>query len=99
MTLRLFKLSQLVGASTHCRYCGSLFITAALSRISHDWVGLPGAARTGLALVVVLSLAVPAWLHDMYRKRKRERLTPKRRVSGDIESKAKSCYGPQCCEH
>jgi hypothetical protein len=76
MRLRLFKFLNLLGKHSLQVFAASLFITAALPKVSRDWVGLPGAARTGLALVVVLSLALPAWLHEMYRKRKRERLAP-----------------------
>ncbi len=74
MTLRVFNFFNLLGKHSLQVFAASLFITAGLSRIGNVWVGLPGMARAGLALVVVLSLAIPAWLHDMYRKHGRERL-------------------------
>ncbi len=94
MTLRLFNFLNLLGKHSLQVFAASLFIAAALSRISHDWVGLPGAARTGLALVVVLSLAVPAWLHDMYRKRKRERLTPNVEYPAILRARPRVVMGP-----
>ena len=67
MRLRLFKFFNLLGKHSLQVFAASLFITAALSKVSHDWVGLPGAARAALAVVAVLSLVIPAWLHEMYR--------------------------------
>jgi len=94
MTIRLFNFLNLLGKHSLQVFAASLFITAALSRISHDRVGLPGAARTGLALVVVLSLAVPAWLHEMYRKRKRERLTPNVEYPAILRARPRVVMGP-----
>ena len=76
MTLRLFNFFNLLGRHSLQVFAASLFITAGLSRIGNVWIGLPGTARAGLAVVVVLSLVIPAWLHEMYRKHRREKLTP-----------------------
>ncbi len=76
MTLRLFKFFHRLGQHSLQVFAASLFITAGLSKIRDEWAGLPGAARIGLALLVVLSLVIPAWLHEKYRKHGRERLAP-----------------------
>jgi hypothetical protein len=76
MTLRLFNFFNLLGRHSLQVFAASLFMTAALSQAGQYWFGLPGAARIGLTLVVVLSLATPAWLHEIYRKRRREKLVP-----------------------
>jgi hypothetical protein len=76
VTLRLFKFLHLLGKHSLQVFAASLFITAGLSKISHHWVGLPATARLGLALVAVLSLVIPAWLHEMYRKQRREGVAP-----------------------
>jgi len=67
MTLRLFKFFNRLGKHSLQVFAYSLFVTAAFSKVGQDWVGLPGAARVVLALVVVLSLVIPAWLHEIYR--------------------------------
>ena len=67
MTLRLFKFFNRLGKHSLQVFAYSLFVTAAFSKVGQDWVGLPGAARVVLALVVVLSLVIPAWLHETYR--------------------------------
>ncbi len=67
MRLRLFQFFNLLGRHSLQVFAVSLFMTAALSKLRHDWVALPGVARVVLALVVVFSLAIPARLHEMYR--------------------------------
>lgn len=67
MRLKLFEFFNLLGKHSLQVFAVSLFITAGWSKVSDDWVALPGAARVVLALVVVLSLAIPAWLHERYR--------------------------------
>ncbi len=67
MRLRLFRFFNLLGRHSLQVFAASLFITAVLSKLRHDWVALPGAARVILALLVVLSLAIPARLHEIYR--------------------------------
>jgi hypothetical protein len=76
MTLRLFNFFNLLGRHSLQVFAASLFITAVLSKISHHWVGLPASARVGLALGAVITLVIPAWLHEMYRKQRRERRVP-----------------------
>jgi hypothetical protein len=73
ITLRLFRFFNLLGKHSLQVFAASLFITAALSKVSQEWMAQPGAVRVGLALVVVFSLVIPAWLHEMYRKRGHER--------------------------
>jgi hypothetical protein len=73
MALRLFRFFNLLGKHSLQVFAASLFTTAALSKVSQEWVAQPGAVRVGLALVVALSLVIPAWLHEMYRKRGHER--------------------------
>jgi hypothetical protein len=76
MTLRLFKFFNLLGRHSLQVFAVSLFITAGFTNSGQLWFGLPGAARSGLALVVALSLAIPAWLHELYRKNRRKELVP-----------------------
>ncbi len=73
MALRLFRFFNLLGKHSLQVFAASLFTTAALSKVSQEWVARPGTVRVGLALVVALSLVIPAWLHEMYRKRGHER--------------------------
>jgi hypothetical protein len=73
MRLRLFNFFNLLGKHSLQVFAVSLFVTGALSKVSHNWMGLPGAARVVLALLVVLGLVIPAWLHEMYREHRRER--------------------------
>ena len=74
MTLRLCNFFNLLGRHSLQVFAVSLFITAAMSQVRNDWASLPGAAKIGLTLVVVFSLAIPAWLHEMYRTHRRGRL-------------------------
>jgi hypothetical protein len=67
MRLRLFKFFNLLGKHSLQVFAASLFITAGMSKISHDWVGLSGATRVVLAVLAMLSLVIPARLHEMYR--------------------------------
>jgi hypothetical protein len=67
MQLRLFKFFNLLGRHSLQVFAASLFITAGMSKISHDWVGLSGATRVALAVLAMLSLVIPARLHEMYR--------------------------------
>jgi len=67
MRLRLFQFFNLLGRHSLQVFAVSLFITAVLSKLRHDWVSLPGPARIVLALLVVFSLAIPARLHEIYR--------------------------------
>jgi len=76
MTLQPFKFFNLMGRHSLQVFAASLFITAVLSQVGQAWVGLPGAARIGSTFVVVLSLAIPAWMHEMYRKHSREKPVP-----------------------
>jgi hypothetical protein len=69
MRLRLFKFFNFLGKHSLQVFAASLFITAGLSKISHDWAGLPTATRVALAVVAMLSLLIPAKLHEMYRVR------------------------------
>jgi hypothetical protein len=68
ITLRVFDFFNLLGRHSLQVFVGSLFITAALSKINNHWAGLPESARLGLALGAVMVLGIPAWLHETYRK-------------------------------
>jgi hypothetical protein len=73
MRLRLFKFFNLIGQHSLQVFAGSLFITAGFSKIGHYWVDFSGTSRLGLALLAVVSLTIPAWVHVMYRRHGRQR--------------------------
>jgi len=70
MTLRLFKFLNLLGRHSLQVFMFSLFVTVPWSEAGLPyWAALPGWAKFSVALVTVLSLTIPAWLHETYRAR------------------------------
>jgi hypothetical protein len=77
MKLRLFKFFNLLGRHSLQVFAFSLLICTPLWEApSHFWAGMPGSAKVVVALVTVLSLAIPARLHQMYRERRLEKPGP-----------------------
>ena len=69
MRLRLFRFFNLLGRHSLQVFAFSLLICTPLWEApSHYWAGMPGSVRAVVALVTVLSLAIPARLHEKYRE-------------------------------
>jgi hypothetical protein len=67
MTLRLFKFMNLLGRHSLQVFMFSLLVTVPwLETGLSYWTGLPESGKVTLALTTVLSLAIPAWLHEKY---------------------------------
>jgi OpgC protein len=74
MRLRLFSFFNLLGRHSLQVFAFSLLICTPLWEApSHYWAGMSGSARVVVAIVTVLSLAIPARLHEMYRELRLEK--------------------------
>ena len=72
MKLRLFKFMNLLGRHSLQVFVFSLLVTVPWSEAgSPYWDALPAWAKFCVALATVLSLAIPAWLHETYRAKGR----------------------------
>jgi len=72
MKLRLFRFMNLLGRHSLQVFVFSLLVTVPWSEAgSPYWDALPAWAKFCVALATVLSLAIPAWLHETYRARGR----------------------------
>jgi hypothetical protein len=68
MALRVFKFMNLLGRHSLQVFVFSLFVTVPWSEgVPYYWGALHGWASFSVALATVLSLAIPAWLHENYR--------------------------------
>jgi hypothetical protein len=77
MRLHLFKFFNFLGRHSLQVFAFSLLICTPLWEApSHFWSGMPGSAQAAVALVTVLSLAIPARLHETYRERRLEKPAP-----------------------
>ena len=72
MKFRLFKFMNLLGRHSLQVFVFSLFVTVPWFEAGLPyWAALPGWAKFSVALATVLSLAIPAWLHETYRAKGR----------------------------
>jgi hypothetical protein len=77
MRLRLLRFFNLLGRHSLQVFAFSLLIcTAMWEAPSQFWAGMPGLAKVMVALATLLSLAIPARLHEMYREHKLEKRAP-----------------------
>jgi hypothetical protein len=75
MKLRLFKFMNLLGRHSLQVFVFSLFVTVPWFGAGLPyWAALSGWAKFSVALATVLSLAIPAWLHETYRARERSNI-------------------------
>jgi hypothetical protein len=73
MRLRLFSFFNFLGRHSLQVFAFSLLVCTPLWETpSHFWSGMPESAKVVVALMTVLSLAIPARLHEMYRERRLE---------------------------
>ena len=72
MKFRLFKFMNLLGRHSLQVFVFSLFVTVPWFEAGLPyWAALPGWAKFSVALATLLSLAIPAWLHETYRAKGR----------------------------
>jgi hypothetical protein len=68
MRFRLFQFFNLLGRHSLQVFAFSLLVSGMWSAFGSQWAGLPGWIRVAAAVVSVLSLAIPAQLHEISRK-------------------------------
>ena len=68
MKLRIFRFVNELGKHSLQVFAFSLFVTFAATALSSRWDGLPGAVKLAFVVFTVLSLAIPARLHEIYRE-------------------------------
>jgi hypothetical protein len=73
MRLRLFKFFNLLGRHSLQVFAVSLLVSGMWSALGAQWASLPEGIRVVAAVVSVLSLAIPAQLHEMSRKPRPEK--------------------------